>query len=60
MKADEGPRTLAPALQDYLRHLDVERRLAQRTREMYAADLLRLQASARADGVALELTAATG
>jgi integrase/recombinase XerC len=52
--ADEGAATLAPALQDYLRHLQVERRLATRTREMYAADLLRLQASARADGVALE------
>jgi integrase/recombinase XerC len=45
---------LAPALQNYLRHLDVERRLAQRTREMYAADLRRLQMSALADGVALE------
>lgn len=53
--ADEGAATtLAPALQDYLRHLDVERRLAQRTREMYAADLRRLQMSALADGVALE------
>jgi integrase/recombinase XerC len=51
---DEGAATLAPALQDYLRHLDVERRLALRTREMYAADLLRLQDSAHADGVALE------
>jgi integrase/recombinase XerC len=52
---DEGAATtLAPALQAYLRHLDVERRLAQRTREMYAADLRRLQTSAHDDGVALE------
>jgi integrase/recombinase XerC len=51
---DAGATALAPALQDYLRHLDVERRLALRTREMYAADLLRLQMSAHADGVALE------
>jgi integrase/recombinase XerC len=52
--ADAGAATLAPALQDYLRHLQVERRLATRTREMYAADLLRLQTSARADRIALE------
>jgi integrase/recombinase XerC len=45
---------LAPALQAYLRHLEVERRLAQRTREMYALDLRRLETSARADGVTLE------
>jgi integrase/recombinase XerC len=51
---EAGATALAPALQDYLRHLDVERRLALRTREMYAADLLRLQMSAHADGVALE------
>lgn len=58
MKEDEGADALAPALASelraYLRHLEVERRLALRTREMYAADLLRLQASARTDGVALE------
>ena len=53
MNEDEGAATLAPALQAYLRHLDVERRLALRTREMYAADLRRLQMSAHADGVAL-------
>jgi integrase/recombinase XerC len=53
--ADEGAATtLAPALQDYLRHLQVERRLAERTRAMYTADLLRLQTSAAADHVALE------
>jgi integrase/recombinase XerC len=54
VKAEEGAPPLAPALQDYLRHLEVERRLAARTREMYAADLRHLQASARADGIALE------
>jgi integrase/recombinase XerC len=54
VKEGEGAATLAPALQEYLRHLDVERRLALRTREMYAADLLRLQASALADGVPLQ------
>jgi len=52
--AEEVAAPLAPALQDYLRHLEVERRLAARTREMYAADLRRLEACARADGVALE------
>jgi integrase/recombinase XerC len=53
--AEEGATAvLAPALQDYLRHLQVERRLAERTRAMYAADLLRLQKSAHADSVALE------
>ncbi len=50
----EGAAPLAPALLAYLRHLEVERRLAQRTREMYALDLRRLETSARADGVALE------
>ena len=50
----EGAALLAPALLAYLRHLEVERRLAQRTREMYALDLRRLETSARADGVALE------
>jgi integrase/recombinase XerC len=57
VKDDAGAAALAPALaselRDYLRHLEVERRLALRTREMYAADLLRLQMSAQADGVAL-------
>ncbi len=54
MNPAEGAATLAPALQSYLRHLEVERRLAARTVEMYGVDLRRLQASARADGVALE------
>jgi integrase/recombinase XerC len=54
VKADGGAVALAPALQAYLRHLDVERRLALRTRAMYAADLHRLQVSAHADGVALD------
>jgi integrase/recombinase XerC len=54
MNPQEGAAPLAPALQSYLRHLEVERRLAARTVEMYGVDLRRLQASARADGVALE------
>lgn len=41
-------------LQQYLRHLEVERRLAARTRENYAFALRRLAASARAQGVAIE------
>jgi integrase/recombinase XerC len=45
---------LPPALLSYLRHLEVERRLALRTREMYAEALRRLATSAGADGVALE------
>ncbi len=54
MDEEGAATTLAPPLQDYLRHLQVERRLAERTRAMYAADLLRLQMSAQADSVALE------
>jgi integrase/recombinase XerC len=50
--------TDAPALPEplpaYLQHLHVERRLALRTREMYADALRRLAASAAADGVALD------
>jgi integrase/recombinase XerC len=50
--------TDAPALPEplpaYLQHLQVERRLALRTREMYADALRRLAASAAADGVALD------
>lgn len=41
-------------LQQYLRHLEVERRLAARTRENYGFALRRLAASAQAQGVALE------
>ncbi len=48
---DEAP--LPEAVQAWLRHLEVERRLALRTREMYTDALRRLAASARADGVAL-------
>ena len=45
---------LPDALRRWLRHLEVERRLAQRTRENYALALRRLAASASAQGVALE------
>jgi integrase/recombinase XerC len=45
---------LPEALHAWLRHLEVERRLALRTRQMYAEALQRLVASASADGVALE------
>ena len=45
---------LPPALQQYLQHLEVERRLAARTRENYGFALRRLAASAQAQGVALE------
>jgi len=41
-------------LQQYLRHLEVERRLAARTRENYGFALRRLAASAQAQGVAVE------
>lgn len=44
---------LAAALQDFLRHLAVERRLAPRTLALYRAALGRLQASAQAAGVEL-------
>jgi integrase/recombinase XerC len=44
---------LPEPLAAWLRHLEVERRLALRTRQMYAESLQRLAASARADGVAL-------
>ena len=45
--------TLAPELQAFVSHLQVERRLADRTLAMYSEALLRLQASAQADGVVL-------
>jgi integrase/recombinase XerC len=44
----------AEALHRYLRHLEVERRLADRTLANYADALQRLAASAQAQGVALE------
>jgi integrase/recombinase XerC len=50
VNSDELP---AP-LQAYLRHLEVERRLAARTRENYTQALRRLDASARTQGIALE------
>jgi integrase/recombinase XerC len=45
---------LPEPLPAYLQHLQVERRLALRTREMYADALRRLAASAAADGVPLD------
>jgi integrase/recombinase XerC len=44
---------LPEPLPAWLRHLEVERRLALRTRTMYAESLQRLAQSAQADGVAL-------
>jgi integrase/recombinase XerC len=44
---------LGTELQAFVTHLQVERRLAARTLAMYTEALLRLQASATADGVAL-------
>ncbi len=44
----------APEIQRFLQHLTVERRLAARTVAMYTEALLRLQASAAADGVPLQ------
>ncbi len=44
---------LAPELQAFIIHLQVEKRLAARTLAMYTEALLRLQASAQQDGVAL-------
>ena len=45
---------LAAEVQGFLDHLRVERRLAERTLAMYREALLRLQASAQAQGVALQ------
>ncbi|MCC7150401.1 MAG: tyrosine recombinase XerC [Rubrivivax sp.] len=44
---------LAPELDGFLTHLEVERRLAARTRAMYRDGLVRLQRLAAAEGVAL-------
>ena len=46
--------TLSAELQPFITHLQVERRLAARTLAMYTEALLRLQASAAAEGVALQ------
>ncbi len=46
--------TLSAELQPFITHLRVERRLAARTLAMYTEALLRLQASAAAEGVALQ------
>ncbi len=51
--APAAPAELLPAVQAFVDHLRVERRLAARTLAMYTEALLRLQASAQADGVAL-------
>jgi integrase/recombinase XerC len=48
-----APRPLPPPLQDYLQHLAVERRLAQRTLALYTDALRRLHQSAEAEGVPL-------
>ncbi len=45
---------LLPALQGFLQHLRVQRRLAERTLAMYGEALLRLQQSAQASGVDLQ------
>ena len=42
-----------PLVERYLEHVRVEKRLAQRTVELYAQDLQKLQANARQAGVAL-------
>ncbi len=42
-----------PLVERYLEHVRVEKRLAQRTVELYALDLLKLQANCRQAGVAL-------
>ncbi|MBA4327672.1 MAG: recombinase XerC, partial [Polaromonas sp.] len=42
-----------PLVERYLEHVRVEKRLAQRTVELYALDLIRLQAHCRTAGVAL-------
>jgi integrase/recombinase XerC len=49
----KGAPPLPEPLAAWLRHLEVERRLALRTRQMYAESLQRLAASAQANGVAL-------
>ncbi len=46
--------TLNPALQQFVQHLQFERRLAPRTLDMYTQALLRLQASALGAGVDLQ------
>jgi integrase/recombinase XerC len=48
------PTELQPALQAFVLHLQVERRLAARTLAMYGEALLRLQGFAEADGVDLK------
>jgi integrase/recombinase XerC len=47
------PRELKPELQAFMQHLAVERRLAGRTRAMYAQALGRLQDAAESEGLAL-------
>jgi integrase/recombinase XerC len=54
VSADACPAPLPEPLPAYLRHLEVERRLAQRTLDNYAAALQRLARSTQSDGVALD------
>ncbi len=53
MQVTSAAPVLAVALQDFVQHLRVERRLAARTLAMYTEALLRLQAFAQASGVEL-------
>jgi integrase/recombinase XerC len=50
---DAAPEEADPLVRRYLEYVRVEKRLAQRTVELYTADLQKLQANARKVGVAL-------
>ncbi|MBH1958112.1 MAG: site-specific integrase, partial [Burkholderiales bacterium] len=50
---DAAPEDTDPLVTRYLAYVRVEKRLAQRTVELYTADLHKLQANARKAGVAL-------
>jgi integrase/recombinase XerC len=52
-EATEAAPMAHPLVERYLEHVRVEKRLAQRTVELYALDLQKLQANARQAGVAL-------
>jgi integrase/recombinase XerC len=52
-EATEAAPTAHPLVERYLEHVRVEKRLAQRTVELYALDLQKLQANALQAGVAL-------
>jgi integrase/recombinase XerC len=51
----EAADDLAPELAAFLTHLQIERRLAERTRAMYREALLRLQAAAAASNIDLKI-----